>query len=86
MMKMPGMFSCREVHQLVATGDHEDLGFMMRLKLRLHVMMCVHCARYVAQLKTLGEQARRLLGRLPDPDRCRQLEERVMAHCDGHDH
>jgi hypothetical protein len=52
----------------------------------MHVMMCIHCARYVRQMQALNDYARLVLGVLPDPERCRRLEEAVMSHCDGHDH
>jgi len=79
MMKMPGMYSCREVHQHASMGTAEDLGAWDRLRFRMHLMMCHHCARYVRQMRALGEHARRILGTAPTPDRCRELEERVMA-------
>ena len=85
MMKMPGMYSCREVHEHVSMGTDEDLGIMARLRFRMHLMMCVHCARYVRQMQALGEMARRILGGPPDPERCQRLEEAVMSHCDGQD-
>ena len=85
MMKMPGMFSCREVHEHVAMGTADDLGFMGRMRFRMHLAMCVHCARYVRQIKALGEYARRVLGREPEPEHCRRLVDEVMAHCDGSD-
>ena len=86
MMKMPGMYSCREVHEHVSMGTAEDLGIMARLRFRMHLMMCVHCARYVRQMQALGDMARRMLGAPPDPEHCQRLEEVVMSHCDGHDH
>ena len=86
MMKMPGMFSCREVHEHASMGTYDELGMMARIKFRMHLVLCVHCARYVRQLKALGEHARRMLGAEPDPERVARLEQAVMAHCDGHDH
>ena len=86
MMKMPGMFSCREVHEHVSMGTIEDLGPMARLRFRMHLLMCIHCARYVRQIRALGEHARRVLGMAPDPERCERLEAAVMSHCDGHGH
>ena len=86
MMKMPGMFSCREVHEHASMETYDDLGVMARLKFRMHLLMCVHCARYVRQLQALGEYARRVLGGKPDPERCARLEAAVMVHCDGPGH
>jgi hypothetical protein len=83
MMKMPGMLSCREVHRHAAMGTDADLGGWARLRFRLHLMMCHHCARYVRQVRALGDQARRLLGREPDPEHCRRLERAVMERWGG---
>lgn len=86
MMKMPGMFSCREVHQLVATGTVDDMTMLDRMRFKMHLMMCHHCARYVMQIKGLGNYVRELFGAEPDPDRCQRIEDAVMAQCDGHEH
>ena len=86
MMKVPGMFSCREVHEHASMGTYDDLGMMARIKFAMHLMMCVHCSRYVRQLKALGEYARRVLGGEPDPERVERIERAVMAHCEGHEH
>ena len=83
MMKMPGMYSCREVHEHVATGTVEQLGLLGRVRLRLHLMMCGHCARYVRQLAAMAAQARRLLGQQPDAERIRRLEAAVLARLEG---
>jgi hypothetical protein len=80
MMKMPGMFSCREVHEIVSTGAFEDLGLFARMRFRLHLLMCHHCARYSRQIVSLGQASRRLLGMPTDPERCRKLESAVMEH------
>jgi len=84
MKKMPGMYSCREVHEFVATGMVDELGFMARMKFKMHVMMCHHCARYVRQIKALGYFVREAFGGAPDPERCQRIEDVVMAQCDGH--
>jgi hypothetical protein len=79
MMKMPGMMSCREVHRVVATDAAPSLGRWDRLRLRLHVLMCHHCARYLRQLAALARHARRTLGQEPDPEHCRRLAAAIMA-------
>ncbi|MBD3220456.1 anti-sigma factor [bacterium] len=85
MMKMPGMYSCHDVQELVTCGTVEELGAWDRLRFRMHLMMCHHCARFVRQVRSLGDAVRRLLGAPPDPERVQRLEEAVMAHCDGPD-
>lgn len=79
MKKMPGMYSCHDVHQLVTRGTVEDLGVMDRLRFKMHLMICHHCARYVRQIRTLGESIRRVFGMTPDPEHCQRLEDAVMT-------
>lgn len=56
------MLKCREVAYLVASGEIAELGWMRRLEVRLHWMMCKHCRLYAAQMSKLGEMARRAWG------------------------
>lgn len=86
MKKMPGMYSCQDVNDLVTRGTVEDLNMMDRLRFKMHLMMCHHCARFVRQIRALGDSIRKVFGMEPDPERCRQLEEKVMANYDGHRH
>jgi hypothetical protein len=82
MMKMPGMYSCHDVHDLVTRGTVDDLGAWDRLRFRMHLVLCHHCARYVGQIRALGDALRRLLGAPVDPERCQRLESAVMAGLD----
>jgi len=58
-----GMASCREVTRAIATGSLEEAPAFQRLGLRLHLLLCHHCRRYVRQLRALGQAARELLAR-----------------------
>jgi len=46
------MISCKDITEN-ANGyiDHE-LPFMARMKMKIHLMMCVNCRRYISQLRT----------------------------------
>lgn len=54
------MLSCKEVAHLVASDEFEESGWMTRLSVRIHLLMCVHCRRYVAQVQAIGTAARSL--------------------------
>jgi hypothetical protein len=54
------MPTCHEVAQLVASGALASSGWRQRMTVRLHVVMCVHCRRYVAQLRRMGDAVRDL--------------------------
>jgi len=73
------MLKCREVSKLVATDAVGELGFMRRLELRMHVLMCRHCHRYLQQIRTLGQGARELADRdASSPERLQEIEEEIL--------
>ena len=49
------MLSCKEVARLASDGLDNDLPFGTRFGMRLHMMMCGACSRYVKQLKQLHD-------------------------------
>ena len=59
------MLSCREVTQLVAGEQLARARLGTRVSLRLHLLMCRHCRRYIEQLRRIGQVARDLA--LGDP-------------------
>ncbi len=85
------MMKCKEISHLIASGSAEDLGFMKRLELRLHLMMCRHCQGYADQIKALGDGARRMIGaREPSSEELQKLEneicEKICNHGGGTQH
>ena len=52
------MLKCNQVSHLVSTGEVTELGFMKKMELRMHLFMCGHCRRYVAQIQAIGQAAR----------------------------
>lgn len=44
------MFSCKDVTELASRRQDEQLPLGTRLGMRLHVFVCVRCARYVKHL------------------------------------
>ena len=52
------MLRCKQVTTMVAHDDLVDAGSWLRLRVRLHLMMCRHCARYAAQIRDLGDRMR----------------------------
>jgi hypothetical protein len=54
------MMSCREVTELASQYVERDLPFGKRVAIRLHVAMCVHCRRFVRQLRVTIELLRTL--------------------------
>lgn len=54
------MLKCRDVEQRAdALVDNEPLPWRARMALRLHLLVCHHCRRYVRQLRQLVQSLRR---------------------------
>lgn len=49
---------CREIVPLMSESLERRLGVMEQLQLKLHLMVCVWCARYLKQIKFLRELVR----------------------------
>jgi len=58
------MLTCKEITELVTAYAEGQLGFMDRLRFRLHISMCRNCRTYVRQLRVTAKA----LGKLPEPE------------------
>ncbi|MGD8884714.1 MAG: zf-HC2 domain-containing protein [Gammaproteobacteria bacterium] len=45
------MLSCKEITENANSYLDKELPFFTRMKVKLHLKMCVHCRRYVDQLQ-----------------------------------
>jgi len=45
------MFSCKEITEKASEYLDQELPFFTRLKVRMHLQICVHCKRYMDQLQ-----------------------------------
>jgi hypothetical protein len=69
------VLSCRELTELAPTYLDGNLGFADRMRLRLHLALCVHCRRYIQQV----EATRLVLVRLGAPELPPNLHARLLA-------
>lgn len=47
--------TCKDVTRLASQSLDQPLPFITRLRMRLHMLICVWCERYAAQIKSLHE-------------------------------
>ena len=79
------LMKCKEVSHPIASGSADELGFMKRLELRMHLAMCRHCQGYANQIKSLGAGARRLVGaNEPTSEELQKLENEICDKICGH--
>ena len=72
------MLKCRELAHLVASGELGNAGRWRRLSAWFHLAMCRHCRRYERQLRSIGEVARKVVGRTDAPGDLESLERRII--------
>jgi predicted anti-sigma-YlaC factor YlaD len=56
------MLSCKETSELVSRSLDERLSWSQRMAVRLHLLMCGACRRFVEQMGFLRRAARRYPG------------------------
>ncbi len=62
------MLSCREVSRLASDYLNRDLPLRRRIAVRLHLMMCEGCTRYIAQMRAAIALLRQMGQSAPDAD------------------
>lgn len=60
------MLSCKDVSERASRWLDREMGLWERLQLRAHLAICVHCRRYLAQLKAAVAALRFLPEETPD--------------------
>ncbi len=82
--KVAGMECCREIAKKLASDELREASAWKRLTVRFHLLMCRHCRRYAAQLRTIGEIARDLWGpHSEDPSALERLEREILETTRG---
>ena len=72
------MLRCKQVTTIVAQDDLADAGLWLRLKVRLHLMMCRHCAMYAAQIRDLGVKMRERFRNEDEELDTEELQRRIL--------
>jgi len=58
--------TCPEVVRILSLGMDRELSLMMRIKLRIHYLMCSFCERYMKQLKYIRQVSREFPEKIGD--------------------
>ena len=69
---------CKQVTTMVGSDDLADAGLWLRLQIRLHLMMCRHCARYAAQIRAIGVKARERFHPPEERSDIEDLQQRIL--------
>ena len=73
------MLRCSEVTRLHASEDIQRASWRKRIAVRLHLMMCGSCQRYVKELAAIGVATRSMTRvKEEDPEQLEALLHRVL--------
>jgi len=72
------MLQCKQVTAMVASDELANAGPWLRLKIRLHLMMCRHCARYAKQTRAIGVKARERFRSSEERSDVQDLQQRIL--------
>jgi hypothetical protein len=67
---------------MTSTDEATEAGFMRRMSIRFHLLMCKHCIRYVQQINSLGAAVKGTLEerrKRHDPEVLERLEKRILG-------
>ncbi len=60
------VITCKNIMETASDYLDESPGFLRMLALKIHLILCKHCRRYVRQIKLVSEATGRL-SRIPEP-------------------
>jgi hypothetical protein len=78
--------NCAEMSRLASKGIDQPLSLRIRLRMRLHYLICVWCKRYFKQLRFLHEAAPRFdehAGTLPTHSLSVEARRRIVQRLRG---
>ena len=80
------MLRCDEVTRLCASEDLRRAPLVKRIAVRIHLLMCRSCRRYVRELAVIGRAVRSLAGDEADQaERNEALLRRLLPDATGRD-
>src|SRR5438045_9456289 len=74
--------TCPEVVRILSLGMDKQLSLMMRMKLRIHYLMCSFCQRYMQQLNYIRQVSREFpdkIGEVSDASLSADAKEQIKA-------
>ena len=74
------MLKCKHVTEQASSYLDGEMGFVKRLQFRIHLMMCVHCRRFMHNLKAGIAMVRRLPRNKVNQDRIDAVMRRIREN------
>lgn len=73
------MPSCRDISEVIMTSELSDAPATKRWALRLHLLICRHCARLARQMNIIAQGLSRAVKKPLSPSDIKSAKERIIA-------
>jgi len=83
-LRDPSVLNCKEVSRFVSSDEFSDCGTLMRMRVRIHLIICRQCRRYAEQIRSIGRVAKTKMQSLAgDSESIARLEEAILKDALG---
>lgn len=73
------MLMCKDIHQKASDYHDGNMSFGQRASFKLHLMMCVHCRRYLLQFKLMVSSLAGMKTQVHDEKELHQLVQLIKS-------
>lgn len=73
------MKTCKEISHILSRD--EEISFVSRMELKMHLLMCKGCSSYATHLKMMKDGFQKLFAHLTkvDSDKIKKLEDEIIS-------
>ena len=71
------MLKCRDIERMAGQLQDDELNWRQRLSMRMHLMMCHHCRRFVRQFAAIKKLAERSVSEQASDDEVQSVMDKI---------
>lgn len=77
------MLKCRDIERMAGQLQDDELNWWQRLSMRMHLMMCHHCRRFVRQFAAIKKLAERSVSGQASDDEVQSVMDKINGSSKG---
>ncbi|KEI70303.1 zf-HC2 domain-containing protein [Endozoicomonas elysicola] len=71
------MLKCRDIERMAGQLQDDELNWRQRFSMRMHLMMCHHCRRFVRQFAAIKKLAERSVSEQASDDEVQSVMDKI---------
>lgn len=77
------MLKCRDIEQMAGQLQDDELNWRQRLSMRIHLIMCYHCRRFVRQFAAIKMLAEHFVSEPASDDEVQSVMDKINSSPKG---